>query len=226
MVSNNFILMEISFNIIYLIFIWTFVLLMIKNRGNVKKEGSLLARIYLVGFFLLALGDTGHVGFRVLAYFAGGLEANSVLVGMGALSTAITITLLYMLILEAWRLTFNKSRTPGYYFLILVGLIRLILFIFPQNEWGNVVPPYIWSVTRNIPLIIQGLVAGILLALEGKKKENSLAIKLAICIFISYGFYLPVIFLVQIFPLVGMFMIPKTIAYMAMAWFVYEEYFK
>jgi hypothetical protein len=179
-----------------------------------------------MGFFLLALGDTGHVGFRVVAYLAGGLEANSVLVGLGALSTAITITFLYILLLEAWRLTFNKRRGALYYFLILIGLIRLVIFIFPQNEWGNVVPPYIWSIARNIPLIVQGLAVGILLAFEGKNNENSLSIKLALCIFVSYGFYLPVIFLVQIFPLIGMFMIPKTIAYMAMVWVVYNDYFK
>lgn len=225
MANDNFILMEIPFNIIYLIFIWTLVFLMIKNRTNVNKTEISIGRTYLFGFFLLALGDTGHVGFRVIAYLAGGLEANSLLVGLGALSTAITITFLYMLILEAWRLTFNTDRNPIYYFLILMGLIRLVLFIFPQNEWGNVVPPYTWSIARNIPLMIQGLGVGILLALEGKKNKNSLAIKLAICIFVSYAFYMPVIFLVQVFPLVGMFMIPKTIAYMAMAWFVYKEVF-
>ena len=218
--------MEISFNILYLVFIWTFVFLMSKNRKNVKNEEKSIAQTYFLGFFLLALGDTGHVGFRVIAYLAGGLEVNSLLVGLGALSTAITITFLYMLILEAWRLTFNKERDTVYYVLILMGLIRLTIFIFPQNEWGSVVPPYIWSIIRNIPLMVQGFAVGILLAVDGKKNQNNLAIKLAICIFISYGFYLPVIFLVQTFPLVGMFMIPKTIAYMAMVWFVYKNYFR
>jgi hypothetical protein len=147
-------------------------------------------------------------------------------VGLGALSTAITITFLYMLILEAWRLTFDKPRDALYYFLILMGFVRLCLFLFPQNEWGNVVPPYTWSIARNIPLMIQGLAVGILLALEGNKHQNPLAKKLAVCIFLSYAFYIPVIFLVQTFPMIGMLMIPKTIAYMAMAWFVYEEYFR
>jgi hypothetical protein len=43
-------------------------------------------------FALLALGDTGHVGFRVVAYALGGLEAHAGLVGLGALSTAYTVT--------------------------------------------------------------------------------------------------------------------------------------
>jgi hypothetical protein len=198
---------------------------MIKNRKALKIREKQIGQIYIVGFFLLALGDTGHVGFRVIAYIAGGLEPNSLLVGLGALSTAITITFLYILILEAWRLTFDKSRDALYFFLILMGIIRLIIFVFPQNEWGNVIPPYAWSIARNVPLMIQGVVVGVLLALEGKKNQNSLAKKLAICIFLSYGFYIPVIFLIQIFPLVGMLMIPKTVAYMAIVWFVYEEYF-
>jgi hypothetical protein len=98
--------------------------------------------------------------------------------------------------------------------------------IFPQNEWGNVVPPYEWSLARNIPLTIQGVDVGILLYKDEKENSNSFSIKLSILIFISYGFYLPVILLVKWFPLIGMLMIPKTLAYMAMAVLSYNHFFK
>ena len=58
---------EIFFNIAYLIVVWILVIKM-NNRKKLlmpryRREGILI----LSAFFLLALGDTGHVGFRVLA---------------------------------------------------------------------------------------------------------------------------------------------------------------
>ncbi|MHA2073603.1 MAG: hypothetical protein ACW97X_03215, partial [Candidatus Hodarchaeales archaeon] len=95
MVDDPQILMEISFNLIYLAFIWLFVVLMtIKIRNFVQKD-RITAQRFRLAFFLLALGDTGHVGFRVMAYFSGGLDSNATLVGLGALSTSITITFFY-----------------------------------------------------------------------------------------------------------------------------------
>ncbi len=223
---NNIEMMEISFNIIYLVFIWFFVVKMYTMKSNVLKEEKKVANKFLLGFFLLALGDTGHVGFRVVAYYTGGLEENALLVGLGALSTAVTITFLYMLILEGWRIIFEKPKDKLYYLLIACGIVRLIIMAFPQNQWGNVVPPYGWSLARNIPLTIQGLGVGYLLYRDGKEKENKVARNLAVCIFISYAFYLPVILAVRFVPMLGMLMIPKTIAYMLMAVIVYKNYFK
>ncbi len=46
------------------------------------------------------------------------------------------------------------------------------------------------------------------------------------CIFASYLFYMPVIFFVQVLPLIGMLMIPKTLAYMALAYVAYKGLFR
>jgi hypothetical protein len=85
-------LMEISFNLIYLAFIWTIVVLMTIKMGKTTLEDKSIPQRFRLALFLLAFGDTGHVGFRVLAYLNGGLEMNSTLVGLGALSTSLTIT--------------------------------------------------------------------------------------------------------------------------------------
>jgi hypothetical protein len=42
----------------------------------------------------------------------------------------------------------------------------------------------------------------------------------------SYAFYMPVIFLVQNYPLIGMLMIPKTMAYVAIAVIAYFNLFR
>ena len=78
---------EIGFDVLYLITIWGLVFLMYQKRGNLTPQNQQIGSLFMAAFFLLALGDTGHVGFRVLAYATGGLEANPSLVGIGALAT-------------------------------------------------------------------------------------------------------------------------------------------
>lgn len=219
-------IMEISFNILYLITIWSMVVYMFLHRKHVASESRKIAFLILGGFFLLALGDTGHVGFRVVAYALGGLESNSILVGMGALSTAITVGILYMFILEMWRIQFEKPKNVIYYILMAVGVIRLLIFVFPQNQWGSIVPPFGWSLARNIPLMIQGLGVAILILKDANQTNNKVFKQFSYCIFVSYAFYTPVILFVQIWPMVGMLMIPKTLAYVAMAWIGLKAYFK
>ncbi len=133
---------EIIFNISYLAVVWGLVIVMARRQNQVAPENASLARRILWAFALLALGDSGHVGFRVIAYTRGGLEANPALVGAGALSTAYTVTLFYMLMLDAWRLRFKKPLGWFGWLLLAVGGVRLIVMLFPQNEWWQVTAPY------------------------------------------------------------------------------------
>lgn len=96
---------------------------------------------------------------------------------------------------------------------------------FPQNDWVRVVPIFEWSVLRNIPLMIIGLTVAYVMIHDGLKKPDTRYLNIGLCIVVSYAFYLPVIFFVQVIPIVGMLMIPKTIAYLVMAWLVFRYYF-
>ena len=216
-------LMEISFNIVYLIIIYIFVIFM-TSRLDTSQEKNITKR-FLLAFFLLALGDTGHVGFRVIAFLNGGLENNSLLVGFGALSTAITITFFYLILLDIWCIEFKKPKDPIYYGLITVGIIRFVIMAFPQNDWGRVVPVFEWSLLRNIPLMIIGLSVAYFMIRDGLKEQDYRYRNFGLWILVSYLFYLPVILFVQIIPIIGMLMIPKTIAYLVMAWLSFKYYF-
>jgi len=220
---------EIIFNIGYLIAVWTLVALMVRNRANVAPENRAVAKRVTWAFALLALGDTGHVGFRVLAYALGGLEVQPVvlgvpisLVGIGALATAITVTFFYMLMVDIWRLRFNKSLGWFGWFLLAMGVFRLIIMLFPQNEWSAVVPPQPWGLIRNLPLMIMGL--GVMaLILRDAYRANDRPFKwIGWCILASYAFYTPVILFVAEVPILGMLMIPKTLAYIAIAVIAYR----
>jgi hypothetical protein len=216
--SDSFLLWtEIIFDILYLLAIWVLVILMFSRRANLLNKDEKIGKLFIWAFFLLALGDTGHVGFRVLAYGIGGLNANPVLVGAGALATAITVTFFYMIIAEIWRLRFNRNRGAIWWIFIIAGIIRLVIMIPSSNQWTSVVPPFNWSIARNIPLMIQGIGIAVMLLIDGVNNSDKFTKKISIMIFISYVCYLPVILFVQKIPMLGMLMMPKTLAYVAVA---------
>jgi hypothetical protein len=143
-------------------------------------------------------------------------------VGIGALATAITVTFFYMLMVDIWRLRYSKPLGIAGWFLLAMGVFRLIIMLFPQNEWSQVVPPQPWGLIRNLPLMIMGL--GVMaLILRDAYRTNDRPFKwIGWCILASYAFYTPVILFVQQAPMLGMLMIPKTLAYIAIAMIAYR----
>jgi hypothetical protein len=224
---------EIIFNLVYLTVIWGLVAAMILNRDRVAPENQRSARLITWAFALLALGDTGHVGFRVLAYALGGLEARvSIaglslgLVGLGALSTAVTVTIFYMLMLAVWRERFHKKYGWFEYLLLAAGFIRLGIMLLPANLWDSVVPPQPISTLRNIPLILQGLGVAYLILRDARRAHDRTFVWIGVMILVSYACYLPVILFVQQTPVIGVLMIPKTMAYVAIGFLAYFDLYR
>jgi hypothetical protein len=220
--------MEISFNVAYLIVVWGLVITMKRREWAVAPENLRVARLVRWAFTLLALGDTGHVGFRVLAYAQGDLYATITLfglelglVGLGALSTAITVTFFYVLMLEVWRTRFGKQYGWFEYLLLAAAAIRLLLMIPAANQWNSTVPPQPWSLYRNLPLMILGLGVAYLILRDSLKGKDRAFAWIGVMILVSYALYIPVILFVQQVPLIGMLMIPKTMAYVAIGFVAY-----
>lgn len=223
---------EVSFNVLYLAAVWGLVITMAHKLHHLLPEKRSLAHLFMVAFALLALGDTGHVGFRVLAYALGGLEtrvtifgSETGLVGLGALSTAITVTFFYVIMAMIWRKRFEKPYGWFGYLLFAAAAVRLILMIFPQNEWNSPVPPQAWSIYRNLPLIVQGLGVAYLILSDAIASRDRLFQWVGVMILISYAFYTPVILFVRVVPPIGMLMIPKTLAYVGIATLAYGGMF-
>jgi hypothetical protein len=221
---------EISFNILYLFTIWGLVIAMWRKRSNVEPQDQRVASLALWAFGLLAFGDTGHVGFRVWAYALGSLESKLLiavqslgLVGVGAFMTAVTVTFFYVLMLEVWRQRFNRHYGWFEYLLLGAAVLRLILMLLPVNEWNSVVPPQPWSTVRNLPLMLQGLGLAYLILRDALAAGDRTFTWIGISILVSYACYIPVIFFVQQVPIVGMLMIPKTLAYVAIGFLVYFD---
>lgn len=219
---------EISFNVVYLVVVWGMVVLMTVQRDQVAPQDRPVTRRFVWAFALLALGDTGHVGFRVLAYALGGLEATPVvlgvpisLVGLGALATAVTVTFFYVLVLDAWRVRYHARYGWFEIILLAAAALRLVIMIFPANQWDSVVPPQPWSMIRNAPLTLLGLGTAWLILRDARRHHDRTFTWIGIMILASYACYLPVVLFVQQNPLLGMLMIPKTLAYVAIAFIVY-----
>ena len=224
--------MEIVFDLAYLVIIYALVVLMSARLSKTGDPRHVLRR-FRDGFLLLALGDTGHVGFRVIALLQGGLEAKAAigrfsfpLVGVGALATAITITFLYLLLLDVWRVHFQEQRPWIFWPLVAVGVVRLLLLLPPENRWADVMPPWDWSVLRNLPLLVLGLSVAALFIADGRRRGEKTFVQLGWLIVLSYACYAPVILFVQAVPLIGLLMVPKTVVYLVMAWLVYARLFK
>lgn len=221
---------ESGFNIIYLALVWNLVVLMTRQIGSVAEKDRPAAGLIRVAFILLAAGDTGHVGFRVLGYLLGGLDTRvnvlgspMSLAGLGTLTTSFTVTLFYMILVFVWRKRYQKGSNGLTSLLLAAGLVRLIMMALPGNDWAAVATPQPMSIYRNIPLMIQGLGVMGLFLYSGYREEDKTFRTIGWMILVSFAFYLPVIFFAQQVPLLGMLMIPKTCAYLVVAWVAYRD---
>jgi hypothetical protein len=217
---------EVVFNLTYLLVVWGLVIAMLVRQPFIAAESRPIGVRLIAAFALLALGDSAHVGFRVLAYARGGLEANPGLVGVGAMSTAVTVTLFYMLLVDIWRRRFNRPMGWFAWVLLAAGLVRLVVMAFPQNEWQSLVAPYSWSLLRNAFLVIQGLGIMALILRDSARAGDRAFTAIGWMIALSYTFYAPVILWAAQIPLLGMLMIPKTCAYVAVAVISYRAIFQ
>ena len=217
MSGSSVVYMEIGFNILYLICIYVVISVMLYRLGRSSNIERGIANTFLWAYILLAVGDTGHVGFRVIAFLSGGVESNSLLVGIGALATSVTVTGYYLLMLEMWHRRFTKKRGGWYWFLFSMGVVRLITMTLPGNQWGNVYPPQTFSIIRNIFLVVLGVGVAVNLLIYGKRENVTCFRPMSYAIFVSFAFYIPVILFIRDVPMLGMLMIPKTVAYLVIA---------
>lgn len=225
--------MEVIFNLAYLAVVWGLVVAMAGRLPHLGEDERRVARPFMWAFALLALGDSGHVGFRVLAFAMGGLDTTLNLfgrqvglVGLGALSTTITVTLFYVLMLVVWHMRFEKAYGWFGGILFASALVRFIIMIPPQNDWNSAVPPQPWSLYRNLPLVVLGLGVAFLMLRDAASSSDRTFLWIGGMILVSYAFYVPVILFVQQVPAVGMLMIPKTLAYLVMAFVGYRDIFQ
>ena len=69
-----------------------------------------------------------------------------------------------------------------------------------------------------------GLIILVLFYRESKETNDQVFKYMWLAILLSFGFYVPVVLWADVYPLVGMLMIPKTCAYVWAVWMGYKEF--
>jgi hypothetical protein len=219
---------ESIFDLAYLGTVWTLVVFMARRLAFAPLEKKGVAGRFALAFGLLALGDSFHVGFRVLAtaignegvsVALGGIDAS--LLGLGSLATAYTMTGFYMLAADAIRLMRGGKRDALFWAVESLLAVRLVLMALPGNGWESAMGPYWMGIARNAPLTL----AGGALAVSCLRSPDAAWKAVGWSMAVSYACYLPVILFAAFVPALGALMIPKTVAYVAMGIIAYRGFF-
>ena len=131
--------------------------------------------------------------------------------------SSITMTIFYVLLFYVWRAIFPENEYPvALLWLIWISaVIRIVLCLFPQNNWFHAEGNLRWGIYRNLPFAVTGLCLVILFALSGNTGGCGLQ-WMSVAIVISFTCYFPVVLWGKKKPMVGMLMMPKTLAYVWM----------
>ena len=202
-------IMETLFDAVYLITVVTIGITMIgKNNGN---KQHLLFGIMAV---TLGAGDAFHLIPRAYALCATGLQDFTVALGIGKFITSITMTVFYILLYYVWRLRYQVHGRKGLTIsMYTLAALRIVLCLFPQNEWTSAAAPLSWGIYRNLPFAAMGILIIVLFYNSAKKTSDHAFKYMWLTIVLSFAFYIPVVLFADAVPAIGVLMIPKTCAY-------------
>ena len=71
--------------------------------------------------------------------------------------------------------------------------------------------PLSWGIYRNIPFALMGLIIIVLFYKSAKENNDSSFRWMWLTIVLSFAFYIPVVLLADVIPMIGMLMIPKPV---------------
>ncbi len=205
-------IMEAIFETAYLICAVTLGVL-IAVRGRARRKYILFGVMALV----LGFGDAFHLIPRIIALNSDGLDNHARSLGIGKLITSITMTVFYVLLYHFWQIHYgrrnNAALTVSIYAL---AAARIGLCLFPQNMWLSLDAPLSWGIYRNIPFLLLGGVLKYLFFSEARRARDKSFRFMWLAIVLSFLFYIPVVLFADQVPMIGMLMLPKTLAYVWM----------
>lgn len=200
---------ETLFDAVYLISVITIGIMMIAGcKGNKQY------RLFGIMAVVLGAGDAFHLVPRAFALCTTGLENFIAALGMGKFITSITMTIFYILLYYVWRIRYHVKDQNGITLAVYgLSIARIVLCLFPQNQWLSPSAPLSWGIYRNIPFALLGLVIIVLFYKSAKESQDKDFRNMWLTIVLSFGFYIPVVLWADTIPMIGMLMIPKTCAY-------------
>jgi hypothetical protein len=127
--------------------------------------------------------------------------------GVGSFATSFTLTFFYL-----FALLYRQEKTGHPWtwveWLVVAALaVRVVLLFFTQNNWGGPAPA--WRIYRNIPFAFAGFVLAGMFLRAGSKWLTVAGWS----VIVSFTCYLGTVLFVDRYPIAGMLMLPKMIAY-------------
>lgn len=215
-------IMEPIFHISYLISVIFIGFTMIK-----KSNGNAYYKWFGIMAVILGFGDAFHLIPRIIALQTTGFESHVVSLGFGKFITSITMTIFYLILYYLWKMRFKITNVSKLDVVMWsLAIVRIVLCFFPQNEWFISDSSITWAIIRNIPFAIMGILMIILLYRSGIEHNDRNAKKMAIAVILSFAFYIPVVLWARVHFLIGMLMIPKTLAYLWIVFIGFKEFRK
>ena len=202
--------MEAIFDAAYLIFDLIAAILFF-----IFSHGEILFILYGILTLTLCGGDAFHLVPRIIRTIRGTNDKIKRQLGIGLQVSSITMTIFYILLMYIWKFTFPELKIP-----VIIGAViwisaavRIVICMFPQNNWCTDDGNMKLSVIRNAVFAVTGIGVIILYLISGNTYGYHMT-RMAAAIIISFGCYLPVTLFSKTKPKVGLLMIPKTCAYM------------
>ncbi len=195
---------ESTFDVLYLLFaIICGIIIVIKSK---KREHLLMG----IASIVLGCGDAFHLVPRVLNYF---IDADmNLYLGIGKLVTSVTMTIFYVILYYVWIGFYKKGKNKKVELLVwIIAALRIGACAFAQNGWFENENNLTWSIIRNVPFVILGVIIMCLYYLN--RNENKTFRFVWLYILLSFAFYIPVAIGAMFVPMLGMLMLPKTICY-------------
>lgn len=185
-------------------------------------EKSREAKLFGIMAIILGLGDSFHLIPRVVSHLSyGGFVANVFALSWGKFVTSITMTIFYVLFYHYYRSQSKDYSTSKRNIIYVLALIRIVLTLLPQNNWGTISESYMFAIYRNIPFAIMG---ALLIYWSNKEGARPGLKNMSLCILLSFAFYIPVVLWADKYPIVGALMMPKTMAYLMIVVLGYRHF--
>ncbi len=205
------------FNVSYLLIVWGLALDMAVRYFRREVSSPPTAVWIMISIFTLALGDSFHLVPRIYRTLIGPASAPPWVadgIALGLFLSSVTLSFVYFFWLIYAARKFDLAWGAGMWFLTLVFFLRLILLLFPQNQWGG--EPNAWKFYRNVPFTIQGIgIVWLFLRYAGEHPPHiARAFRIAgYAIIASFAFYIGTLVGTLWHPAFGSLMLPKIVAY-------------
>jgi len=224
--------MQTVFNIGYMTIVWILVIAMAVRYGQLGATRRRTALWILIAGFTLAFGDSFHLVPRLYRTFSGiSLEATppdlAWWLGFGLFASSFTLSFFYLFLqIYGWR-KFDLAWDVWMWLLVLCFLVRVGLLFFPQNDWAG--EPTMWKFYRNVPFALQGAGVVWLFLRHAGEQPPAVAHWLRIAAYgvvISFVCYIATLIGTLWDPMWGSLMLFKTMAYVVVAWKLYQVEFQ